>query len=64
MERSDRPLIIIGGKEDRSNNKVILGEVARRIGAGKLVVTTVAMATGTEQLFDQYEKAFSLPMAA
>jgi cyanophycinase len=58
MERSDRTLIIIGGKEDRSNNKVILGEVARRIGSGKLVVTTVAMANGTEQLFEQYEKAF------
>jgi len=24
MEKSDRALIIIGGKEDRSNNKVIL----------------------------------------
>jgi cyanophycinase len=58
MERSDRALIIIGGKEDRSNNKVILSEVARRVGSGKLVVTTVAMANGTEQLFDEYEKAF------
>jgi cyanophycinase len=58
MERSDRTLIIIGGHEDRSNNKVILGEVARRVGSGKLVVTTVAMANGTEQLFEQYEKAF------
>src|SRR5919205_1007227 len=58
MERSDRTLIIIGGHEDRSNDKVILGEVARRIGAGKLVVTTVAMANGTEQLFEQYERAF------
>jgi cyanophycinase len=58
MERSDRTLIIIGGKEDRSNNKVILGEVARRVGSGKLVVTTVAMANGTAQLFEQYDKAF------
>jgi len=58
MERSDRALIIIGGKEDRSNDKHILAEVARRIGSGKLVVTTVAMANGTDQLFDQYEKAF------
>jgi len=58
MERSDRTLIIIGGHEDRSNNKVILGEVARRVGSGKLVVTTVAMANGTEQLFDTYERAF------
>ena len=58
MERSDRTLIIIGGHEDRSNNKVILSEVARRVGSGKLVVTTVAMANGTEQLFEQYERAF------
>jgi cyanophycinase len=58
MERSDRTLIIIGGHEDRSNNKVILSEVARRVGSGKLVVTTVAMANGTDQLFEQYDKAF------
>src|ERR1044072_8990065 len=58
MERSNRALIIIGGHEDRSNNKVILSEVAKRVGAGKLVVTTVAMANGTEQLFEQYERAF------
>lgn len=58
MEKSDRALIIIGGKEDRSNDKVILGEVARRVGSGKLVVSTVAMATGTAELFDQYQKAF------
>ena len=58
MERSDRTLIIIGGREDRSNDKIILGEVARRVGSGKLVVTTVAMANGTEQLFEQYERAF------
>jgi cyanophycinase len=58
MERSDRTLIIIGGHEDRSNNKVILGEVARRVGSGKLVVTTVAMASDVEELFDQYERAF------
>src|SRR5689334_9646833 len=58
MERSDRTLIIIGGHEDRTNDKVILGEVARRVGSGKLVVTTVAMANNTEQLFEQYQKAF------
>jgi cyanophycinase-like exopeptidase len=40
MHRMDRTLIIIGGKEDRSSDKVILGEVARRVGAGKLVVTS------------------------
>ncbi|HEX6648663.1 MAG TPA: cyanophycinase [Pyrinomonadaceae bacterium] len=58
MQKTDRALIIIGGKEDRSADKVILGEIARRVGGGKLVVSTVAMANGTDQLFDQYRKAF------
>jgi cyanophycinase len=58
MERADRTLIIIGGKEDRSADKVILGEVARRIGSGKLVVTTVAIPSNPDSLFEEYEKAF------
>lgn len=58
MERSDRTLIIIGGKEDRSNQKTILSEVARRVGDGKLVVSTVAIASKPDGLFEQYEKAF------
>ena len=58
MERSDRALIIIGGKEDRAANKIILGEVARRVGSGKLVVSTVAMPGETKQVFAEYENAF------
>jgi cyanophycinase len=58
MERADRTLIIIGGKEDRSADKVILGEVARRIGSGKLVVSTVAIPSDPDGLFEEYEKAF------
>ena len=58
MEKTERTLIIIGGKEDRSANKIILREVARRVGSGKLVVSTVAMPTGTEDLFAEYEKVF------
>ena len=58
MDRTDRTLIIIGGKEDRSNNKVILGEVARRVGSGKLVVSTVAIPSNPDSLFEEYEKAF------
>jgi cyanophycinase len=57
MANRDRTLIIIGGGEDRSGDKVILGEVARRVGAGKLVVTTVAM-PDPEGLFEKYERAF------
>jgi cyanophycinase len=60
VERANRTLIIIGGKEDRSNNKIILGEVARRVGSGKLVVSTVAMENNPQELFDEYERAFRL----
>lgn len=50
-------LIIIGGHEDKTGEKAILGEVARRVGPGKLVVTTVA----SEQpagAFEEYERVF------
>ena len=57
MNRNDRTLIIIGGKEDRSADKVILGEIARRVGSGKLVVSTVAM-KNPGGLFEEYEQAF------
>src|SRR3954465_14233523 len=57
MAKADRALIIIGGKEDRTEDKLILGEVAKRVGGGKLVVTTVAM-PNPDGLFDDYEKAF------
>ena len=58
MRKTDRALIIIGGKEERSSDGVILAEVARRVGVGKLVVSTVAMNSGTDQLFKEYEKTF------
>jgi len=58
MNKADRTLIIIGGKEDRSADKIILGEVAKRVGSGKLVVSTVAMPNGPDGLFEEYEKAF------
>lgn len=57
MANRNRTLVIIGGGEDRSYNKVILGEVARRVGTGKLVVTTVAMPDPVG-LFEKYERAF------
>jgi cyanophycinase len=58
MQRNERTLIIIGGKEDRTADKVILGEVARRVGGGKLVVSTVAIPSKPDGLFEEYEKAF------
>jgi len=50
-------LVIIGGHEDREGEKVILREVARHVGDGKLVVATVA-SEEPDGLFDQYKKAF------
>lgn len=58
MKKQDRSLIIIGGKEDRTADKIILSEVARRVGSGKLVVSTVAMPSQPDGLFEEYEKAF------
>lgn len=37
---------------------MILGEVARRVGEGKLVVSTVAIPSNPDGLFEEYEKAF------
>jgi len=58
MQKSERTLIIIGGKEDRSFDKVILGEVARRVGGGKLVISTVAIPSKPDGIFEEYEQAF------
>jgi cyanophycinase len=54
---SNRSLIIIGGHEDKEGDKLILREVARRVGRGKLVICTTA---GKEpgQVFDEYERIF------
>src|SRR5215212_5543691 len=56
-ERRTRTLVIIGGHEDRTGEKRILCEVARRAGPGKLVVTTVA-SHEPEGAFEEYERAF------
>ncbi|MFB9991465.1 cyanophycinase [Deinococcus oregonensis] len=50
-------LIIIGGHEDKTGKKTILKEVARRIGKGKLVVSTVA-SHRPDGYFEQYERLF------
>lgn len=41
------PLIIIGGHEDKAGARVILKEVARRLGKGRLIVATVASSAPT-----------------
>jgi cyanophycinase len=50
-------LVIIGGREDKEGDKLILTDVARRVGSGKLVVATVASEVQGE-LFEEYERLF------
>ena len=50
-------LIIIGGKEDKEGDKLILKVLADRVGSGKLVVATVASEL-PEELWDEYERLF------
>lgn len=56
---ADRPgsLIIIGGHEDKENDRVILKLVAERVRNGKLVIATVA-SHEPEGYFETYQKAF------
>jgi cyanophycinase len=48
-------LLIIGGHEDKIGGKIILRELARLIGSGKLVVATLASEQPAEQ-WEEYEK--------
>ncbi|MGH9768801.1 MAG: cyanophycinase [Blastocatellia bacterium] len=51
-------LFVIGGAEDREDTKIILSDLAERIGSGKLVISTLASDYGDE-LWDAYRKLFS-----
>ncbi|HUR94323.1 MAG TPA: cyanophycinase [Gemmatimonadales bacterium] len=51
-------LIIIGGHEEKEGRALILREVARRVGSGKLVVATIASHAPGEMWRD-YELAFT-----
>ena len=57
MRRIDRSLIIIGGHEDKTNDKLILRAVAERAGNGKLVIATVASGMQKTQ-YEEYEQIF------
>jgi cyanophycinase len=57
MRRIDRSLIIIGGREDRSGDKLILRAVADRVGSGRLVIATVASTMPRAQ-YEEYESIF------
>lgn len=50
-------LIIIGGHEDKTDERVILKAVAERVRGGKLVIATVA-SHEPEGYFDSYRKGF------
>jgi len=51
------PLIIVGGREDKHDEKTILRELVRRCDGGKLVVATVASDVA-EDVWKDYEKVF------
>jgi cyanophycinase len=57
LKKINRALIVIGGHEDKVGDKIILSEVARRVGSGKLVVTTVA-SKDPAPLFEEYDRVF------
>jgi cyanophycinase len=57
MRRIDRSLIIIGGHEDKSGDKLILRAVAERVGSGRLVIATVA-STMPKTQYEEYEAIF------
>ena len=57
MAETPGPLIIIGGHEDKEGDRVILKEVAKRLGSGRLVIATVA-SHEPEGYFDAYQAAF------
>jgi len=50
-------LIIIGGREDKKDEMLILSEVAKRVGRGKLVIATIASTLGDE-LWEEYVRIF------
>jgi hypothetical protein len=58
MVEASGPLIIIGGHEDKDGDRLILSEVAARVGDGKLVVATVA-SHQPEGYFEAYQEAFA-----
>ena len=50
-------LIVIGAREDKIGDALILREVARHVGNGKLVVTDVA-SSEADGLFEEYDQVF------
>lgn len=57
MKRKSGALVIIGGGEDKQNKRVILAEVAARVGAGPLCIATMASSVG-EEAWEAYRGIF------
>ena len=55
-KKKTRSLIAIGGHADKGDGSAVLEEVARRVGTGKLVITTVATKEH-ERDFEEYRRA-------
>jgi cyanophycinase len=57
MTRKHGALVVIGGHEDKEGEKLILRDLARRAGRGKIVVATVA-SDQPEEYWNTYERIF------
>jgi cyanophycinase len=57
MPDATGPLVIIGGHEDKDGERLILKQIAQRLGDGKLVIATVA-SHQPNGYFETYQKAF------
>src|SRR3954468_10381776 len=57
VSKTHPTLIVIGGREDKIGDALILREVVRHVADGKLVVTAVA-SNEPESYFEEYDRAF------
>jgi cyanophycinase len=61
-QRAKRPakgtLYIIGGREDKKNERAILKEIAQRVASGKLVIATLAT-DYVDKSWEQYKSTFT-----
>jgi cyanophycinase len=57
VSKTHPTLIVIGGREDKIGDALILREVARHVGNGKLVVTAVA-SSQPDGIFEEYDAVF------
>jgi cyanophycinase len=56
-QKKEGTLVVIGGHEDKEGECVILKEIVKRVGSGKLVIATVAT-RAPDEYFESYHKIF------